>query len=253
MIIPDYQVLLFTSVIVAVTVVIMILWSSVYRFRLDLIVVDPNRAIYDYYNCNSGKKVFLGILAGWLCLVFLYGCYLAFRIRVVPIKVFNESRIIGYSMYVVVTLCFIIFVLQLSGVQSNRLLYGCRSFAILLGGAVPITILFTAKFTLGEGDSLSGSSVVTSNVSISSEVNESSTSSVLQTITDQEKKIEELEKEVKMLKQELLQYRRTAGDESDTESSTGEQTLSLQQLESNHNVDNDTNHVDDQSDSSTTV
>lgn len=79
----------------------LILISSVGNPEAVVQVVDPYRPVYNYYTCQSSMPTafitLLSILLGYNGLLIVTGLYLAYRVRVIPFSIYDESKIIAFS------------------------------------------------------------------------------------------------------------------------------------------------------------
>jgi len=94
---------------------ILIVYSAIVRPTSQVIVVDEIRLALNYYTCSTGQTYFIliGVEAAFLFGFMIYGSWIgkknllsfisfffsAFRIRNIPLEMYNESRVIGYALY----------------------------------------------------------------------------------------------------------------------------------------------------------
>jgi hypothetical protein len=70
---------------------------------------------------------------------------LAIQVRRVPLKVYDESKIIGFAIYNTLIFSIIVAIIQASGQINPDLLFGLRSVGILLACLVSLSTLFYSK------------------------------------------------------------------------------------------------------------
>lgn len=74
------------------------LWVSLSTPTAEKVIVDEYRPKLNYYKCTSttANKVLVWTMVGYHLLLFVYGAYLALRVRTIPIKIYDESKIIAF-------------------------------------------------------------------------------------------------------------------------------------------------------------
>lgn len=70
---------------------------------------------------------------------------LAIQVRRVPLKVYDESKIIGFAIYNTLIFSLIVAIIQASGQIDRELLFGLRSVGIILACLVSLSTLFYSK------------------------------------------------------------------------------------------------------------
>lgn len=85
-----------TAVMVLMLTIMSILSPGVERISTDI-----HRPYYDYYQCktNTAVRVLQWISISYGIVMFIIGAFLGFKVRSVPMNVYDESKIIGFSVY----------------------------------------------------------------------------------------------------------------------------------------------------------
>lgn len=120
-----------------------------------LVVVDPYRPRYNYYECpftNQTTGISAALIAynGLICAL---GLIIAWKMRKLKNPVFNESKIIAFSMYNVAFFAVIVIILQFTRATNRELLYILRSTGIILGTGISVAAVFLTKLTMNKSRS----------------------------------------------------------------------------------------------------
>jgi hypothetical protein len=167
--------------------------------------VDEYRPIYDYEQCPEDGAV-IGIAAsliaynGVLCVA---GLIIAWKIRKLRYSVYNESKIIAFSMYNAAFFATLVIVLQFTQATERDLLYILRSAGIMLGTAVSVATLFVTKLTMNRekhSNSFKSAGFTSSTYGSSNNNLSSYASTDALRIADLQKKLEAKEDEVVQLR-----------------------------------------------------
>src|SRR5690606_32745345 len=99
--VSNRKVLLFLSILVAIDVLLLVLWTAFSKMEAVEVIVDEHRINQNYESCSSSTagKIFVWILVAYKGLLILYGGYLALRVRTIPMKLYDESKIIAFCIY----------------------------------------------------------------------------------------------------------------------------------------------------------
>jgi hypothetical protein len=91
-------------------------------------------------------KVLFGISVAYAFALLVWGTYLAYKIRKVPISIYDESKVIAFSIYNTCFFGIIVIVIQLAIGNSNRYLtFMITAVCCFLGAMVTTGCLFGAK------------------------------------------------------------------------------------------------------------
>lgn len=140
-----------TIVILVITVVqasLSILAVTVPRLKATKVVVDPYRISHNYWACSfdRGMKVIFGLNVAYGAGLLGWGIYLAYKVRKVPLALYDESKIIGFSIYNTGIFAAIAVAIQLAVGNSNRnVTFMITAICCFLGAAVTTCFLFGAK------------------------------------------------------------------------------------------------------------
>lgn len=133
---------------VGAQVVLSILMVSIQRLQANIVVPDPYRLSRNYYVCSfpTATKVVFGINIAYGVGLLVWGTYLTYHVRKVPASIYDESRVIAFSIYNIVALAVVIIAIQLAVGNSNRdLTFMIIVICTLLGVVATISCLFIAK------------------------------------------------------------------------------------------------------------
>ena len=128
--------------------VLSVLMITVTNLKSDVHVVDVYRISLNYRVCtfSVALKILLGINIGYAFALLIWGTYLAYCIRKVPISIYDESKIIAFSIYNTVFFACIVIVIQLAvGNSSRSLTFMITAVCCFLGAMVTTACLFGAK------------------------------------------------------------------------------------------------------------
>jgi hypothetical protein len=87
----------------------------------------------------------LGILVAYKLSMVLYGIYMSIRIWKIPLKQFNESRSIAFSMYNMLCFGILAFALQISGTIGDPAMFIVRTICLILSTFLTICAIFGPK------------------------------------------------------------------------------------------------------------
>lgn len=121
------------------------------------------------------------------------GLYYAYRVRVIPLRAYDESKVIGFSMYNVGLVAIVIAILELGKVADRFALFGIRGVGIVLSACISIGAIMHQKFVMirrgaNARDTLAGGRGTTTN---SGTINVRSASQSTKSSTGSEKNVEE--------------------------------------------------------------
>eukprot|EP00029_Vermamoeba_vermiformis_P003667 TRINITY_DN14207_c0_g1_i1.p1 TRINITY_DN14207_c0_g1~~TRINITY_DN14207_c0_g1_i1.p1 ORF type:complete len:770 (-),score=68.29 TRINITY_DN14207_c0_g1_i1:85-2394(-) len=159
--ITDTQLLIGILLALVGDAIICIVQAAVVDMTPVLVVVDPHRPVYNYYECPFTNQT-TGISAALIAyngLICVFGLAVAWKIRKLKYPVFNESKIIAFSMYNVVFFAIIVIILQFTRATGRELLYILRSTGIILGTSISVATMFLTKLTMNKSRSGANSSL----------------------------------------------------------------------------------------------
>ncbi len=85
------------------------------------------------------------LLIGYYEALLIWGSVLAIQVRRVPLKVYDESKIIGFAIYNTLIFSIIVAIIQASGQIDRELLFGLRSVGIILACLVSLSTMYYSK------------------------------------------------------------------------------------------------------------
>lgn len=209
--VPNKTVLLFLSLLVAIDAILLILWSTLSKVKSIELIVDEHRLNQNYNTCTSNVvgTVFTWIIVGYKGLLIGYGAYLALRIRTVPMKIYDESKVIAFCIYNIGLSAIIITILQATSPTGRYAVFGINSFLIIISVASTINSMLISKLeyiqkmrkSTGSSTNSSGMSTMNSTTSNNNQM------STFDTITDLKKKLNKSDKEYAALKRKFKQVK----------------------------------------------
>src|SRR5690606_27701627 len=106
-----------------------------------------HRLNQNYNTCRSNVvgTVFTWIIVGYKGLLIGYGAYLALRIRTVPMKIYDESKVIAFCIYNIGLSAIIITILQATSPTGRYAVFGINSFLIIISVASTINSMLISK------------------------------------------------------------------------------------------------------------
>lgn len=117
--------------------------------RSQRTVVDPWRVSLNFYTCTSKSslRILYGFNMALTAILLIYGCIIAFPLRNIPLRIYDESKIIIGATYITVFCTIIASILQIALGQSQRFwAYIILSICMFLGPMVTVTLLFGSKY-----------------------------------------------------------------------------------------------------------
>lgn len=205
--VSNMHVLIFLSLLLGIDIVLLIIWTSISKTKSIEIIEDIYRISKNYNSCSSNTSgvVLLWIIIGYKCLMIIYAGYLALRVRTIPLKLYDESKIIAFCIYNVGLVSIVIIILQATSPTGRYAIYGINAFLIMVSIASTINSMMISKFTnMKKAATSTSSSRSTSLKSITSQnKSELGTISHQQYIVEAEKKIEKLQKENNKLRKTI--------------------------------------------------
>eukprot|EP01127_Copromyxa_protea_P008811 TRINITY_DN202_c0_g2_i1.p1 TRINITY_DN202_c0_g2~~TRINITY_DN202_c0_g2_i1.p1 ORF type:complete len:765 (+),score=89.40 TRINITY_DN202_c0_g2_i1:485-2779(+) len=192
--------------IVGLQIILLVIWSAVTQPHAYQYVKESIRPIRDQYICKTGEAndVLIGLMVGFSGVLLVVGAVLAYRVRQVPMKVVNESRMIAISIYNLLVFSVVIVILEISEID-RELNYIIRSILILISALLTLILLFGTKTraqVILSDDVNSSAGTVVSGRSPGSR----SESMVSKAVEDQK------DIEIKKLKEELARCKKPVGE-----------------------------------------
>jgi hypothetical protein len=145
--VTNAQLALVMAVLLGIEAILLAIWSGTSRPRQLVTVADPIRPSKNTLVCSNGKSgtPMLAILVTYKLAMVFYGIYMSFRIWKIPLKQFNESRPIAFSMYNMLCFGILAFGLQVSGSISDPAMFIVRSVCLILSTFFTILAIFGPK------------------------------------------------------------------------------------------------------------
>eukprot|EP01122_Echinamoeba_exundans_P013345 TRINITY_DN5819_c0_g1_i1.p1 TRINITY_DN5819_c0_g1~~TRINITY_DN5819_c0_g1_i1.p1 ORF type:complete len:790 (-),score=104.43 TRINITY_DN5819_c0_g1_i1:170-2539(-) len=148
--ISDGQVMSILGVFVGIMVVLLIILSAAGDPRPIYVSLDPYRPHKDYLICGPSNEtafnVLLALILGYGLAIIVIGVVVSFKVRQVPIAIFDESRTINFVIYNVSFFSILLAVLRLSKVGSRDVLFAIQSVGIIICILITVVSLFFSRF-----------------------------------------------------------------------------------------------------------
>jgi hypothetical protein len=146
--ITNTQLFLSLGVLVGIEILFLSIWSGTSRPVSKLKILDANRPRLNQIVCvDVGKSGWpmLGVMFAYKLAMVVYGSYMAVRIWRIPVKLFNESKSIAFSMYNMLAFGLLGFGLQVSGSISDPAMFIVRTLCLSISTFCTILAIFIPK------------------------------------------------------------------------------------------------------------
>lgn len=147
--IHDIKLLLWMTFMLIINVVLLAVWTSLGKPHVDveqgIDTLGPYETRKLCATTLKGDKVLWAIIA-FHCSQLALGCFVTFRIRIIDIEEFNESRPFGLCIYVATLVVVIAGILIGTGGTTSVQVIIIVAFAMLIGAAAVLFLLFFPKF-----------------------------------------------------------------------------------------------------------
>mmetsp|Transcript_22714 Transcript_22714/g.25281 ORF Transcript_22714/g.25281 Transcript_22714/m.25281 type:complete len:276 (+) Transcript_22714:36-863(+) len=205
--------------IVAIEVVFLSIWTIVSRSRAVLETAEPFVLSDDYFVCTFGDndKIFFSIIAVFNIGIIIYGLYWAVRIWKLKSVLYNESKIIGFSVYTLAFFIAILGIVQVIGGENRTLTFVLRSGSLVLGPFITVLALVIPRMHYMLQDTeTSDSKRRTATMDLSSVTK----GSVIDDANgDLKQQVKDLKEEVKYLKSKLKEDKNDEEDDKTADTS----------------------------------
>ena len=141
----DSDLLVTLGVFVFIDIVINAVWQGAVGMNAREMVVDPERPAYNYMTCDFEDGI--GAIATHLALkggMLLFGTFLTYAVRNTPSQ-FNESTLIGISIYNVSFVVTFIIPIISAGLGGRHTVYLIRAYAIMFVVLTTLGLLYIPK------------------------------------------------------------------------------------------------------------
>jgi len=147
--VSNFQVFTIISVLVGIQIILSIFMVSATQSEANVYMVDPYRLTLNYWQCSFPRtlKILFGISAGYAGCLLIWGTWLAWHVRNVPISAYDESKVIIFSIYNTAFFAIIAIAIQLGVGGTNRdLTFMITALCCFLGAIITISALFVPKW-----------------------------------------------------------------------------------------------------------
>jgi hypothetical protein len=148
--ISDLQVMSILGVFIGIMIVLLIILSAAGNPHPIYVSLDPHRPYRDYYVCGPTNEtafnVFLALILGYGLAIIIVGVVVSFKVRQVPIAIFDESKSINFVVYNVAFFAVLLGSLRLSKVGSREALFVVQSVGIIVCVIVTVSSIFVSRF-----------------------------------------------------------------------------------------------------------
>lgn len=148
--VTNQQLGLAVGTFVIIEVILLTIWSATSRPKIVVVVSDPLRPRLDKRMCEfgNGNVPMLILIVIYNLGLLMYGIYTTIRIWDVPLKMYNESREIAFSMYNLLCFSVLAFALQASGTVPDPAMFIIRSTAFMSCTFLAVVALFGPKLLI---------------------------------------------------------------------------------------------------------
>jgi ABC-type branched-subunit amino acid transport system substrate-binding protein len=145
--ITNTQLMLFLAVLVGIEAALLAIWSGTSRPKAVVKINDPLRPRLNQIVCQNGKSGWpmLAILFAYKLALVVYGSYMSIKVWKIPMKLFNESRSIAFSMYNMMAFGLLGFGLQVSGSITDPTMFIIRTLCIAISTFCTVLAIFLPK------------------------------------------------------------------------------------------------------------
>lgn len=148
-IVSDWKVGLVLLCILAFQIMFSILMVAITPLDARMVIIDSHRISKNYMVCRSNLilNILLGINGAYAVILLAWGCYLAYRVRSIPISMYAESKSIGFAIYNTVLFGTIAVTVHLAIGNTNRhLVYMIMVMCCIIGCINTTSFLFIPKW-----------------------------------------------------------------------------------------------------------
>jgi ABC-type branched-subunit amino acid transport system substrate-binding protein len=145
--ITDARLTIITAVLVAIEIAITVVIAALGNDPL-LSIEDPYKPSTWQMECSTSnvRTIFVIIAVVYNGAVVAVGIYLTVRIRVIPNKVYNESKLLAFIIYCIAFCGVAVVALEFSGAVETHAMFAIRAFGIIIGNLITVITLFVNKF-----------------------------------------------------------------------------------------------------------
>lgn len=145
--VTNQQLALAVGSFVIVEVILLAVWSGTANPKVIKVVMDPLRPRLDKRMCHfgAGNLPMLILIVIYNLGLLIYGIYTTIKIWNVPLKLYNESREIAFSMYNLLCFSVLAFALQASATVPDPSMFIIRSVAFMTCAFLAVCAIFGPK------------------------------------------------------------------------------------------------------------
>lgn len=201
--ISNRKVALFLSILILIDIILLCIWSGITNVSVEEKIIDPYRISLNYNTCYYSPKArfysTIGLIIAFKVFIIILGAIYSIRVRNIPYKKYDESKIMAFCIYNIILSSIIIIIIESVTINNRELKYGLRSFLILISTSVTINAFFINK-----------PRAIRRSKNYSSDSNSITNDSKMESVTIhsyndktiKDKDIKNLEKQIKLLKKE---------------------------------------------------
>jgi len=142
--VKDSYLILYLCILLGIELVMVTVWTVLGGMKADIRRVNDEVHYYDCMNVNDIGTYMQVSLIIINALALVYGCYLAYKVKNVYSE-YNESKIIGLSIYgIVICMVIIMLIVNISGLDLNTI-FLIQSLMIILSADIILIFMFTPK------------------------------------------------------------------------------------------------------------
>jgi len=142
--VKDSYLIMYLCIILGIELILVTLWTVIGGIKSKVRVVNDELHYYTCKNSSHMGNIIVNILININALALLYGCYLAYKVKNVYSE-YNESKIIGLSIYgVFICMVILFFITNIESLDLNTL-FLIQSLMIILSADIILVFMFTPK------------------------------------------------------------------------------------------------------------
>jgi len=142
--VKDSYLILYLCIILGIELGLVTVWTVFGSMISDVREINDEIHYYDCQNVNKLGQSIQTILIIINAIALLYGCYLAYKVKNVYSE-YNESKIIGLSIYgIVICMIILFFIVSIDGLDINTI-FLIESLMIILSANIILIFMFTPK------------------------------------------------------------------------------------------------------------
>lgn len=147
--VSNKKVAVFLSILVMIDMLLLCIWSIITKATIKEEIIDLHRISLNYnmcyYSSKAGFYTGISLLIVFKIFIIVLGAIYSLKVRNIPYKNYDESKIIAFCIYNIILSSIIIAIIESMKINNRELKYGLRSFLILISTSVTVNVFFINK------------------------------------------------------------------------------------------------------------